>query len=76
MKRLLSAATVLACLVLSGCAIVPAGPYYGYGRGAVVVAPVIAVPPPVVVRPYRRYDEDWGRYGRDGRGRGDGRRGY
>lgn len=66
MKRLLSAATVLASLALTGCAVVPAGPYYGYGHGggAVVVAPAIAVPPPVIVRPYRRYDRGWGRDGR------------
>lgn len=73
MKRLLSAATVLACLALTGCAIVPAGPYYGHGRGTVIIAPAVEAPPPVIVRPYRRYEGDWrrdGRYGRDGR-RGD-----
>lgn len=64
MKRLLSAATVLACLTLTGCAVVPAGPYYGYGGGAVIVAPAISVQAPLVVRPYGRYYGGWGRGGR------------
>lgn len=63
MKRLLSAATVLACLALTGCAVVPAGPYYGYGGGAVIVGPAVAVQAPVVVRPYGRYHDGWRRGG-------------
>lgn len=69
MKRLLSVAAVLATLALTGCAIVPAGPYYdGRGSGAVVVAPAIALPPPIVIRPYRGYDRGWYRERRGWRG--------
>jgi hypothetical protein len=52
MKRLLSMVAVLACVAVSGCAIVPAGPYYEGGPGVVLVAPAIAVPAPRSVGPY------------------------
>lgn len=61
MKRLLLAVLVLGSLALTGCAIVPAGPYYyGGGPGVVLVAPAVSVPPPIFVSPYRRYDRGWG----------------
>lgn len=78
MKRLLSIAAAVGCLALTGCAVVPAGPYYGghggygYAPRTVIVAPAVPLPPPVVIRPYRRDDDGWRRdrrdWGRDRRG--------
>lgn len=71
MKRLLCAAAVLATVVLSGCAVYPAG--YGpgyYGGEAAVAGPAVVVsPPPLYVGP-RPY------YGRGYCGRGWYGRGY